>query len=347
MKTSLSVVLALVVGIFLAGGVIDSAEAKRMGGGKSFGGKSSHSQPYQNRQQSAAGPSSAQSPAQAQNAGQRASLASKGGLMGMLGGLALGGLLGALFFGGAFENINFMDVAIFAVIAFVLYKIFAARKRASMSPVQERMATGGGAMSGPATEPSMDYSPANRADHDATAQVPQAQTPRQERSSASFDTDLMFRKDKPFDSETNVGAAQTAFRPLPGVIPKDFDSEGFMEGAKAAYQRLQKAWDEGDLADLRQFTTDKVFAELQDQVRARSGENRTELLKVEGELLEVREAGSDIEATVLFDVLMREIDADTTDDKHVTPVREIWHFTRPARSAQPTWYLDGIQQLEG
>ncbi|MEQ6342897.1 MAG: Tim44-like domain-containing protein [Gammaproteobacteria bacterium] len=338
MKTSLSVVFALVAGIFLAGGVIDSAEAKRMGGGKSFGGKNSYSQPYQNRQQSAAGPSSAQqqTPAQAQNAGQRSSLASKGGLMGMLGGLALGGLLGALFFGGAFENINFMDVAIFAVIAFVLYKIFAARKRASMPHVQERVAT----TSGPVTEPSMDYSPANRVDHDAVA-------PRQERSSASFDTDLLFRKDKTSATETNVDTAQVSFRPLPGVIPKDFDSAGFIDGAKAAYQRLQKAWDEGDLADLRQFTTDKVFAELQDQVRARSGENRTELLKVEGELLEVREVGSNIEATVLFDVLMREIDTDTTDDKHVTPVREIWHFTRPVRSTQPTWYLDGIQQLEG
>ncbi len=342
MKTSLSVVLALVVGIFLAGGVIDSAEAKRMGGGKSFGGKSSHSQPYQNRQQSAAGPSSAQSPAQAQNAGQRASLASKGGLMGMLGGLALGGLLGALLFGGAFENLNFMDIAIFAVIAFVLYKIFAARKRASMPHAYERTAAGGGPV--PVTEPLIDYSPANRVDHtERNAQVPQAQ----ERSSASFDTDLMFRKDKPSDGEEKVGTPQASFRPLPGVIPKDFDSEGFVEGAKAAYQRLQKAWDEGDLADLRQFTTDKVFAELQDQICARSGENRTELLKVEGELLEVREAGSDIEATVLFDVLMREIDADTTDDKHVTTVREIWHFTRPARSTQPTWYLDGIQQLEG
>ncbi len=338
MKTSLSLVLALVAGIFLAGGVIDSAEAKRMGGGKSFGGKNSYSQPYQNRQQSAASPSSAQqqTPAQAQNAGQRASLASKGGLMGMLGGLALGGLLGALFFGGAFENINFMDVAIFALVAFVLYKIFAARKRASM----------------PYAQPAVDYSPANRVEHDAImpprdAQVPQAQDARQERSSASFDTDLMFRKDNPSDAGTTAGTAQANLRPLPGAIPRDFDSEGFMEGAKAAYQRLQKAWDEGDLADLRQFTTDKVFAELQDQIRARSGENRTELLKVEGELLEVREAGSDIEATVLFDVLMREIDAEATDDKHVTSVREIWHFTRPARSTQPTWYLDGIQQLEG
>jgi len=51
--------------------------------------------------------------------------------MGMLGGLALGGLLGSLFFCGAFENINFMDILVFGGIAFLLYKLFAARKGAA------------------------------------------------------------------------------------------------------------------------------------------------------------------------------------------------------------------------
>lgn len=331
MKKSLSLVLALAAGIFLAGGVMDTAEAKRMGGGKSFGGKNSYSQPYQNRQQSAspqgnsAQQTPAQTPAQAQNAGQRASWASKGGLVGMLGGLALGGLLGALFFGGAFENINFMDVAVFALIAFALYMIFAARKRAAMSQTQPAAAGYGPSMTPEKSD-------------DALAA-------RQERSATPFETDLLFNKDK---AASGAGAAvsEAVFRPAPGVIPKDFDSVAFMEGAKAAYTRLQKAWDEGDLADLRLFTTDAVFAELQDQVRARAGENRTELLKVEGELLEVREVGGNTEATVLFDVLMREIDADTADQKHVSKVREIWHFTRPTRSPRPTWYLDGIQQIE-
>lgn len=333
MKKSLSLVLALAAGIFLAGGVMETAEAKRMGGGKSFGGKNSHSQPYQNRQQSAspqgnsAQQTPAQTPAQAQNAGQRASWASKGGLTGMLGGLALGGLLGALFFGGAFENINFMDVAVFALIAFALYMIFAARKRASVSQAQPAAAAGDGV---PITPEKADA----------------ALAARQERSATPFETDLLFNKDKAASGAGAAVSSEAVFRPAPGVIPKDFDSIAFMEGAKAAYARLQKAWDEGDLADLRLFTTDAVFAELQDQVRARAGENRTELLKVEGELLEVREVGGNTEATVLFDVLMREIDADTTDQKHVSKVREIWHFTRPTRSPRPTWYLDGIQQIE-
>jgi len=331
----ISSMLAFVAAIVLSVGVMDVAEAKRMGGGKSFGGKNSFNQPAQNRQQAAPANSNSsgtqQSAAQTQNAGQRAAMAGRGGMMGMLGGLALGGLLGALFFGGAFENINFMDVLIFGLIAFVLYKIFASRKRAAMSDAQPVTAN---------------YAPIDMAD-DSVKPVS-----HQQRSSAGFETDLLFKNKTPGSaSESSAVSSGEAFRPMPGVIPKGFDSAGFVEGATAAYRRLQHAWDEGDLADLRQFTTDKVFGELQDQIRARSGENRTELLKVECELLEVREAGADTEATVLFDVLMREIDVDSIindddDAKLVTSVREVWHFTRPTRSTQPTWFLDGIQQIE-
>lgn len=337
LNTVFSVALALVGTIILSVGFVDTAEAKRMGGGKSFGGKSSFNQPAQRQQSTPANPSGTQqSAAQNQNSGQRAALAGRGGLMGMLGGLALGGLLGALFFGGAFENINFMDVLIFGLIAFVLYKIFASRKRAAMSHAQPVAAN---------------YAPTDVAD-DTPVSNREVHVPQQ-RSSTGFETDLLFKNKTPGAvSESSAASSDEAFRPMPGVIPKGFDSAGFVEGATAAYRRLQHAWDNGDLADLRQFTTDKVFGELQDQIRARSGENRTELLKVECELLEVREVGADTEATVLFDVLMRETDADDllADDsdtaKLVTVVREVWHFTRPTRSAQPTWFLDGIQQIE-
>ncbi|WP_442514585.1 hypothetical protein, partial [Salmonella enterica] len=71
------------------------------------------------------------------------------------------------------------------------------------------------------------------------------------------------------------------------------------------------------------------------------GENHTELLKVEAELLQVRDVGNDREASVLFDVLLREARGQAP-----TQVREVWHFTRSKTSQQPTWFLDGIQQLE-
>lgn len=280
------------------------SEARRLGGGSSFGSKPTYSQP-KNLQRSTV--DRTPTAAQTQNQARRAQLAQRGGLWGMLGGLALGGLLGALFFGGAFEGINFLDILLFAGIAFLLYYLFVMRRRSQgLSPA---------AAHGPAPGPS--------------AYSRQAAVPR---TGAGFDTDLLF-KDKP-------GAEPMAAT----EIPADFDQRRFLDGATNAYRRLQAAWDQGDLADIREFTTDPVFTEIESQFAARSGENRTELFKVDAELLEVRQVGDQMEASVLFDVLMRESDS---DDTRPYQVREVWHFVRPARSERPTWFLDGIQQLEG
>jgi len=84
-----------------------------------------------------------------------------------------------------------------------------------------------------------------------------------------------------------------------------------------------------------------VFSELQDQLQQRVGENRTELLKVESVILAVEDVGGDREVAVLFDVLLRE-----SPGQSPSQVKEVWHFTRSRASKQPTWFLDGIQQIE-
>jgi predicted lipid-binding transport protein (Tim44 family) len=65
------------------------------------------------------------------------------------------------------------------------------------------------------------------------------------------------------------------------------------------------------------------------------------VLKLEAELLEVREVGEQLEAVVMFDGVLRE-----ADDDQARQVREVWHFTKARDAKQPTWFLDGIQQLE-
>jgi hypothetical protein len=45
-----------------------------------------------------------------------------------------------LFFGGAFENFNFIDILVFGGIAFLLYKLFAARAGAAQRPSYNRTA---------------------------------------------------------------------------------------------------------------------------------------------------------------------------------------------------------------
>lgn len=300
--------------------------AARMGGGKSFGSRPSYNMPFQ-RSPSPASPGMARpgapaqqpvmSAAQQRNQAMRDSLAQRGGFGRFLGGMALGGLLGALFMGGGFEHINFLDILVFGGIAFLLFKLLAARRQSA-----ERVVTPGGG-----------YFGAEREENPGTAYGRQGQEPGLA-PRAGFDTDILSRKSGSGGQPGHSGSEAT--------IPADFDVAAFLNGAKSAYELMQKAWDRGDLADLRALTTDKVFGELQDQIRARGGAaNQTDLLKIEVELLEVRDVGSDREATVLFDVLMRE-----APEQRPAQVREVWHFTRPRNSRQPTWFLDGIQQLE-
>lgn len=310
------IIAALLMGLSLTLGGMSDADAKRFGGGSSFGGRSSYSAPYQ---RSVAPPTRSANPQQAATPNQAAKpgWANRGGLMGMLGGLALGGLLGSMFAGGGFQGINFMDMLVFGGIAFLLYKLFVAKKAGSAQrPVYNRTA---------------DNSYQETASTDHQHQEPQADP-------SSFDTDILFKKDK-----NNTASAQPVQQDAEFVsafIPKDFDQQAFLSGAKIAFANLQKAWDERDLAEIRGLTTDKVFAEIQDQIKASDTENHTEILKLEAELLEVREVGSELEAVVLFDSIMRE-DVNAQAEQ----VREVWHFIKPKVSIQPKWYLDGIQQL--
>lgn len=319
MKTHTGIVFTLLLSLFLTFAGLNDAEARRFGGGGNFGGRSSFSSPYQ---RSITQPTRSANQQQ-QQAGRQAQAAKPGwanrGLMGMLGGLAIGGLLGSMFGGGGFQGINFFDILIFGAIAFFLYKMFAARAGTAQKPVYGRTS--------------------DNSYQDSTSSYQPYEQPPQQRPSG-FDTDILFDKNKKSIDVPDQGLQNQDADFNTAVIPTGFDTQGFLTGAKIAYKALQKAWDERDLAEIRSLTTDKVFAEIQDQIKASSEENHTDVLKVEAELLEVREIGNEIEAVVLFDTVMRE-----ENDAQAGQVREVWHFVKPSNPSQTKWLLDGIQQL--
>lgn len=315
MKKHTGIIATVLVSLSLALGSISDADAKRFGGGSSFGSRPSYSAPYQ---RSAAAPSRPANQQQQPGAAQPAQTnksgwAGRSGMMGMLGGLALGGLIGSMLGGHGFSGINFMDILIFGGIAFLLYKLFV-RKQAG------------------ATAPQAPYQRTAHHGDDVVANY----EPTPQAGSSRFNTDILFNKNKS-GSDAEIGQYHQQHEL---VIPAGFDQQAFLAGAKKAYATLQKAWDERDLAEIRSLSTDKVFAEIQDQLKASNTENHTEILKLEAELLEVREVGSELEATVMFDSFIRE-DANARPEQ----VREVWHFIKPKNSIQPKWFLDGIQQL--
>ncbi|AMD92534.1 Tim44 domain-containing protein [Desulfomicrobium orale] len=103
----------------------DSAEAKRLGGGRSFGSKPAYSQKYQK--------SSPQQPNQ-QGAPQAAPTGGRGPFGGLLGGLLAGGLLGSLLFGGAFSGIGLLDILLIGGGLFLLFRFLRSRQTALETP---------------------------------------------------------------------------------------------------------------------------------------------------------------------------------------------------------------------
>lgn len=120
MQRFLSIALALCVGLTLS---LD-ANAKRFGGGKSSGSAPIH----QTRQ---ATPTTPTAPAAAPTAPGRAAPAASGASrwLGPLAGLAAGGLLASMFMGDGFEGFQIMDFLIVALIAFLVFRFIAARRR--------------------------------------------------------------------------------------------------------------------------------------------------------------------------------------------------------------------------
>lgn len=304
MKKMSVIVFSLFMGVFMTVGAISDAEAKRMGGGKSFGSKSFQNKPAKRT-------STAPSKAQTQNADKKAALAKKGGMMGLLGGLMIGGLLGAMFFGGAFENINFMDILLFAGIAFILFKLISSRRR------QNQPETANGAPIPP---------------EDANNDNIQTRQASNDFGGGNA------------DSTNNVIHEEPENMLERGKIPRSFDQKSFLTGAENVYTLLQKAWDNGDLADLRQFCNDEVFGELQDQIRARTGNSTTEIIALKSELVNFTKSGNRTEVTVIFHAELNE--HDNNEQTSNTHIQEAWYFVRPDNRNEHNWLLDAIQQLE-
>ena len=120
MKTFATLCLALCLSFVFA----EQADAKRFGGG-GFG-KTFKTSPFKKST-----PSFANKKAQ----GSKSALAGKqrprSGMMGgMMGGLLAGGMLAYLMGSGAFEGLQIMDMIIFGLLAFVLFKLFKASRGA-------------------------------------------------------------------------------------------------------------------------------------------------------------------------------------------------------------------------
>jgi len=122
-------------------------------------------------------------------------------------------------------------------------------------------------------------------------------------------------------------------------IPAGFDVEGFLKEARRNFLRLQEANDRGDLARLRQVTTEDMFNTLKGDVVAHAGAQQTDVVTLNAALLELVTEGELHWASVRFSGSIRDEATALAE-----PFEEIWHVRKPVTGSSG-WLLAGIQQL--
>ncbi len=144
----------------------------------------------------------------------------------------------------------------------------------------------------------------------------------------------------PLQSAAPVQASAPAPAHTQWGVPADFDQPTFLRVAKSNFIRLQAAWDKGDVADIREFTTPEVFAELKMQITERGAQaDYTDVVSIDAQLLGIETTDTEYVASVQFNGMIK-----PAPDALAEPFNEVWNLAKPV-NGNGGWLLAGIQQM--
>ncbi|MBH1957898.1 Tim44 domain-containing protein [Polaromonas sp.] len=308
-----------------------AADAKRLGGGGSFGKQSS------NVTQRQAPANNATNSPTAPAAGAAAAAPKKpwGAMLGGLAaGLGLAWLASSLGLGGAFSQIimfALLALVVMVVIGFVMRKLKGGGASApGATRSQPPFAFQGAGNASEATTP-RNYSPAN-VGNDASARP-------WERAATAFDSSAA----APAAGGSMIGSGLAGSQSW--GVPAGFDADGFLKACKANFVTLQDAWDRSDIQNLRSMMTDDMLEQIKTQLADRETHtggvaNKTEVVMLNAQLLGIEEMSDVYMASVEFSGMIKE-DASAG----ASPFREVWNMTKP-RSGGSGWLVAGVQALQ-
>ena len=346
MNKFLSIVLTLVLTL----GTLNAEAARRLGGGKSMGQQSGNvTQREAVKPAAPAAPAAAPSQAAAQKpaapAATPAPAPAKRPWGAMLGGLAAGlglaWLAHSLGMGEAFGN-----MLMFALLAMVAVGVigYFLRSRKGGANTNDGLVYQGAGQSAESPVTLRQYSP-EKVGNDASARP-------WEGNQAAFDsTPEANPQSTPQAGGSIIGSAIGGSVPnaLQGSqswgVPAGFDTENFLAAAKRNFITLQDAWDRADMTSLRAMMTDGMLSEIKSQLAEREANfpgqpNKTEVVKLDAQLLGIEELPDVYMASVEFNGVIRE-EADAAP----SPFREVWNMTKP-KNGDSGWLVAGVQALQ-
>jgi len=154
-------------------------------------------------------------------------------------------------------------------------------------------------------------------------------------------SDPLAKQEPAFQPVTNgFSSVAPVAETFQSTMPPGFDEYSFLENAKQFFVRLQKAWDQGDLVSLKEYTTREMFTTIQQDLAGRfDASNQTEVVSMQASLLGIETADTNYYCSVQFTGIIREqVSAPASN------FSEIWNLSKPV-NGPGGWVLAGIQQL--
>ena len=296
--------------------VTQDAQARRMGGGMSFGRQSPNvikhgrpvtpppSQPTQRAAAPAAG--SAAGTAAAGAAAKSGMSRWLGPIAGIAAGLGIAALLSSMGLSGAF--LEFLSSAL--LIGLVVFAVMFLVRR--LRGAQRPLAAAG------AASPGNSYRQAAPQDR-------------------GFDLSGGRPAAEPAPSASVIEAASSVQAQDPSwFIPAGFDVPTFLDQAKQQFTRVQSLWDAGNRDSLREFLTDDLLAEITPRLPAPEEGNRTDVVLLNAELLGIETVAGGHLASVRYSGMLRE-----SAGAEAFHFEEVWNLYKADGAG---WLLAGIQQ---
>ncbi len=282
----LSIVFAFMAVLLFSLG--DIAEAKRFGGGKSFGGKSLFSSPTTkapsggsfNQQSNTFRQNNSTTAA---NAGAATANRSGFGMGGLFGGLLAGTFIGSMLSGTPGADGGLFDILIIGLLAYFGIRLFRSfTQKGNRQNYNEQ------------------YRQSNQNYNSQSSAWDNLRGNSQDQYEENFQEQAQ---------EENIDGINRA---------------EFVEGAKSAFIRMQESWDKRDLEDIKLFTSASVYSEIEAQAKENPELGTTQILSLSADIHKVEKEGNADRVSVYFTAFMRE----EKEQAMAQNTTELWHFYR-------------------
>ena len=165
---------------------------------------------------------------------------------------------------------------------------------------------------------------------------PAPEQPLQRQQHASAPTPAM-----PSAAAAHPAVTSTVAPPPPAdpswYVPENFDSQNFLQNAKANFIALQDAWDRNDIDKMREYMTDDLIEAVREPLSQREPGGHTEVVLLNASLLGIEDIAEGHLASVRFSGMLRD-----QSEPEAYRFEEVWNFLKPHDGG---WLLAGIQQI--